>query len=91
MKLIHPDDPDLPENRTDTCTACHQDNNREARAYQLQDWHAWYKESMDPLQADLATINSALKEKPDLLLCTWSQCKPCRGARLLLREQGRLR
>jgi predicted CXXCH cytochrome family protein len=67
MKVIRPDDPDLPESRTDACTACHRDNNRDARARQLQDWHAFYKESMDPLQAYLKTIDSALKENPDLL------------------------
>ena len=67
MKVLRPDDPNLPESRTDTCTACHSDNNREARAKQLPDWQAWYEETMDPIQADLNTIDAALKENPDLL------------------------
>jgi len=67
MKVIRPDDPDLPEERTDTCTACHIDNNRKTRAEQLPDWQAWYDETMDPIQADLEVINAALKENPDLL------------------------
>ena len=67
MKVIRPDDPDLPESRTDTCTGCHRDNNRKARAKQLSDWQAWYKETMDPIQADLGAIDAALKENPDLL------------------------
>jgi len=67
MKVIRPDDPDLPESRTDTCTGCHRDNNRKARAKQLSDWQAWYKETMDPIQADLDAIDAALKENPDLL------------------------
>jgi predicted CXXCH cytochrome family protein len=67
MKILRPDDPNLPENRTDTCTACHKDNNRKARAKQLPDWQAWYKETMDPIQTDLKAIDAALKENPDLL------------------------
>jgi predicted CXXCH cytochrome family protein len=67
MKVIRPDDPDLSEKRVDTCTACHQDNNRKARAEQIQDWQATYKEHMDPLQADLKDIDAGLKEKPDRL------------------------
>jgi predicted CXXCH cytochrome family protein len=67
MKVIRPDDPKLPGDRTDTCTACHKDGNREARAKQIREWQSWYKESMDPLQADLKTIDAALKEKPGIL------------------------
>ncbi len=67
MKVLRPDNPDLPENRTDTCTACHSDNNREMRAEQLPDWEAWYQETMDPIQADLKAVDAALKDKPDLL------------------------
>ncbi len=67
MKVIRPDDPGLAEKRADTCTACHKDNNRKARAAQLEEWQATFKEKMDPLQADMKTISSELKEKPDLL------------------------
>ncbi len=67
MKVLRPDDPNLPESRADTCTACHKDNNRKARAEQLPDWQAWYDETMNPIQADLKTIDAALKENPDLL------------------------
>jgi predicted CXXCH cytochrome family protein len=67
MNVIRPDSPDLSGNRLDTCTTCHKDNNREARTKQIQDWQAWYKEAMDPLQADLKSVNAVLKENPDIL------------------------
>jgi predicted CXXCH cytochrome family protein len=67
MKLIRPDDPELSEKRQDTCTACHKDNNRAARARQLNEWQSTYKEQMDPLQADLKAVSAALKERPGLL------------------------
>jgi predicted CXXCH cytochrome family protein len=67
MKLIRPDDPELSEKRLDTCTTCHKDNNRTARAQQLKEWQATYKEKMDSLQADLNAVNAAVKEKPALL------------------------
>ena len=67
MKVFRPDDPEVSEKRLDTCTACHKDNNRKARASQLQEWQETYKKEMDPLQADLNAINAALKEKPNLL------------------------
>lgn len=31
-----------------------------------------------------------LQEKPDILLCTWSQCRPCTGARANLKRAGKL-
>jgi predicted CXXCH cytochrome family protein len=67
MKVIRPDDPGVSEKRMDTCTACHKDNNRKARIAQLQEWQKSYQEGMDPLQADLAALNAALKENPSLL------------------------
>lgn len=67
MKVIRPDDPGLSEKRIDSCTACHKDNNREARAAQIKEWQATYKENMDPLQADVKAISASIKEKPDLL------------------------
>jgi len=66
MKVIRPDDPDLADKRADTCTTCHKDNNRKARSAQLQQWQASYREKMDALQADLKTVSTALKEKPDI-------------------------
>ena len=67
LKLFRPDDPGLPEDRPDTCTRCHKDNSRKIRAKQLPDWHIFYKEAMDPVEADMAAISAKLKEKPDLL------------------------
>ncbi|MDR0842555.1 MAG: hypothetical protein LBP68_03945 [Acidobacteriota bacterium] len=67
MKVMRPDDKSIPEDRLDTCTRCHKDNNRKARAKQLPDWQEFYKEAMDPVEADLAEVNAALKQKPDLL------------------------
>ena len=67
MKFVRPDDPDLPKDSRDTCARCHNDNSREARAKQLAEWQALYKEAMDPVQAGLAAISAATKGKPDLL------------------------
>ena len=67
MKLIRPDDPGVSEKRMDTCTACHKDNNRKARAAQIQEWQKSYQAGMDPLQADLGALSAALKENPSLL------------------------
>jgi len=67
MKVFRPDDPEVSENRVDTCTACHKDNNRKARITQLQEWQASYKLDMDRLQAEVNTISAALKENPALL------------------------
>ena len=35
-------------------------------------------------------VNEMLRKKADILLCTNPSCKPCRGARQALRNQGRL-
>ena len=67
MKVLRPDDPGLTEKRIDTCTACHRDNNRPARAKQIQEWQSEFKEKMDMLQADLNAISATLKEKPGIL------------------------
>ncbi len=67
MKVLRPDDQALSDKRIDTCTACHKDNNRKARAKQLQEWQSTYDEEMKPLQADVDAVNAALKKKPDLL------------------------
>jgi predicted CXXCH cytochrome family protein len=67
MKVIRPDDPGLTGNRQDTCTACHMDNNREARVGQIQEWQSTYDENMAPLLADVKAIETALKNNPDLL------------------------
>ena len=65
MKVLRPDDPELSESRMGTCTACHKDNNREARAEQLVDWHAWYDETMEPLEAKLKEVNALIKQNSD--------------------------
>ena len=67
MKVIRPDDPALTGKRQDTCTACHMDNNREARIGQIQEWQSTYAENMTPLLADIKTIEAALKKTPALL------------------------
>jgi len=67
MKVLRPDDAGLTEKRLDTCTACHKDNNREARVEQIQEWQSTYAESMSPLLADIKSIEEKLKTKPDLL------------------------
>jgi predicted CXXCH cytochrome family protein len=67
MKVLRPDDPALNEKRVDTCTACHKDNNREARVQQIREWQSTYDENMAPLRADLKAIEEAIKKKPDLL------------------------
>ena len=67
LKLLLPNDPGLPEDRTDTCVGCHKDNSRKIRSKQLTDWHEFYREAMDPIEADMAEISAAIKAKPDLL------------------------
>ncbi|MBN1832563.1 MAG: hypothetical protein JW896_10675 [Deltaproteobacteria bacterium] len=67
MKVLRPDDPDLAESRTDSCSDCHEVKDRKMRAIQIKDWEAWYKETMDPIQADLKTVEAALKKDPNLL------------------------
>lgn len=67
MKVLRPDDPGLTEKRLDTCTACHMDNNREARVGQIQEWQTTYDESMTPLLADIKAIEAAMAKKPDIL------------------------
>jgi hypothetical protein len=67
MKVLRPDDPGLTEKRLDTCTACHKDNNREARVEQIQEWQSTYDENMNPLLADVRSIEAALKQNPDRL------------------------
>ncbi|MBN1568601.1 MAG: hypothetical protein JXA73_12205 [Acidobacteria bacterium] len=67
MKVLRPDDPSLTEKRLDTCTACHKDNNREARVHQIQEWQSTYDENMAPLLADVKTIEEALKKNPGVL------------------------
>ena len=67
MKVLRPDDPGLTEKRLDTCTACHMDNNREARVQQLHEWQSTYDENTAPLLADIKTIEAAIKKSPNLL------------------------
>jgi predicted CXXCH cytochrome family protein len=67
MQVLRPDDPGLTDKRPDTCTACHKDNNREARVRQIQEWQSIYDENMAPLLADVKAIDAALKKTPGLL------------------------
>ncbi|MFC1838145.1 cytochrome c3 family protein [Thermodesulfobacteriota bacterium] len=67
MKVLRPDSPDLAESRFDSCTVCHKVGSRQERADQMNDWEAWYRESMEPLQEDLKAIEIVLKGNPDLL------------------------
>jgi len=67
MQVLRPDDPGLTEERLDTCTGCHMDNNREARVEQIQEYQLTYEESIPPLLADMGAIEAALEKTPDLL------------------------
>lgn len=67
MKVLRPDDPGLTGKRLDTCTACHMDNNREARVRQIQEWQGIYEENMDPLLADVEAVEAVLEKTPGLL------------------------
>ena len=61
MKVIRPDDPDLAESRTDSCTACHKNSDRKSNASSLQEWESIYSKQMDAIQKDLKYIRSATK------------------------------
>ena len=67
MKVLRPDDPGLTEKRLDTCTACHMDNNREARVRQIQEWQSTYEESVTPVLEDVKAVDEALKKNPGFL------------------------
>jgi predicted CXXCH cytochrome family protein len=67
MKVLRPDDPDLADNRTDSCSDCHEVKDRKMRAHQIREWESLYKEAMDPIQSDLKAVEMALKKNPDLL------------------------
>jgi predicted CXXCH cytochrome family protein len=66
MKVIRPDAPDLAEKRADTCTSCHKNSSKQDRSAKLQEWQNSFTKNMDSLQADMKTINAAMKEKSDL-------------------------
>jgi hypothetical protein len=89
MKVIRPDAPDLAERRADTCTSCHNKSNKKDRAAQLQEWQNSFTKSMDALQADLKTINAAMKEKPDLFTAELkSKANSARGNLSILTRDG---
>lgn len=67
MKVIRPDSPDLAEDRFDSCTVCHKVGSRQERADQMNDWEAWYMESMGPLQEDLKAVEILLEKNPGLM------------------------
>jgi len=67
MRILRPDNSDLSPDRIDTCSSCHEVKDRETRAHQLQDWEAWYRETLEPVQAAVKTVEEALRNNPDLL------------------------
>ena len=67
MKMLRPDDPDLSEDRLDSCSNCHEVKDRKMRAGQIKDMEAWYNETMEPVQKDLKFVEAKLKENPDIL------------------------
>ncbi|MBN2241743.1 MAG: hypothetical protein JW793_03560 [Acidobacteria bacterium] len=67
MRVLRPDDPKLAPERTDTCSACHEMKDRAVRAHQIQDWEAWYRETMEPVEAAVQAVTDALKKNPDAL------------------------
>ncbi|NLD35834.1 MAG: hypothetical protein GX654_03110 [Desulfatiglans sp.] len=67
MKMFRPDDPNLAEDRLDSCSDCHEIKDRKMRTAQLHDMEAWYREAFDPLQEDLKMIDNKLKANPDIL------------------------
>jgi predicted CXXCH cytochrome family protein len=68
MKVIRPDDPSLAATRADSCLAsCHKNKEKKDLIAGLQQWQAAYTKAMDPLQADMKALFSALKAKPDSL------------------------
>jgi predicted CXXCH cytochrome family protein len=67
MRMFRPDDPNLAEDRLDSCSACHEIKDRNMRTAQLHDMEAWYREAFDPLQEDLKMIDNKLKANPDIL------------------------
>lgn len=67
MKMFRPDDPNLSEDRLDSCSDCHEVKDRKMRTAQLHDMEAWYNEAFVPLQEDLKMIDEKLKENPDIL------------------------
>lgn len=67
MKVLRPDNPDLEEDRLDSCSDCHDIKDREMRTHQIQDMESWYNETMEPVQADLKELDKLLEKKPDLL------------------------
>ncbi|MBN1907414.1 MAG: hypothetical protein JW927_20210 [Deltaproteobacteria bacterium] len=67
MKMFRPDDPNLAENRLDSCSDCHEIKDRKMRTAQLHDMESWYNEAFDPLQKELKMIDEKLKANPDIL------------------------
>jgi len=87
MRVLRPDDPELPESRIDTCNACHEVKDRKKRAEQILDWVAWYKETLEPVEADMRIIDEALKNNPDLLNAELKQRLEDTKANLSIIEQ----
>jgi hypothetical protein len=89
MQVLRPDDPSLTEERLDTCTACHMDNNREARVDQIQEYQLTYEESMAPMLEDIKAIEAALEKTPGLLdAALKSKFEDVKANLALLEEDG---
>ncbi|MGD9160357.1 MAG: cytochrome c3 family protein [Desulfobacteraceae bacterium] len=67
MKMFRPDDPNLSEDRLDSCSDCHEIKDRKMRSRQLQDMEAWYNEAMEPVEKELKVIEEKLKKNPNIL------------------------
>jgi predicted CXXCH cytochrome family protein len=62
MQVISPDDPNLAEGSNDSCTACHKDSTRDARGGYLKMWQDVTSTELTALNADVATIEAAVKD-----------------------------
>ena len=67
MKMFRPDDPNLSEDRLDSCCDCHEIKDRKMRTAQLHDMESWFNEAFTPVQEELKMIEEKLKADPDIL------------------------
>jgi hypothetical protein len=67
MAVLRPDNPELPAERTDSCSSCHEVKDREVRARQIKDWEAWYRETLEPVESAMQRIDAAIKTNPNAL------------------------
>jgi aminoglycoside 3-N-acetyltransferase len=57
----------------------------------IRDW-TWYGALLQIMRADdiIRFVGELIEDKPDVLLCTRTTCRPCTGARQNLRDMGKL-